>query len=219
MKKYLEIKDIFEKNKDEELAIAMAKYMKNKFSFYGIPAPRRRQIYKNFLNIEKKNKIIDWDFLNKCYENENREFQYLVYDYLLNMKKFIKYDDIPKIKYFILNKSWWDTIDFLDKVIGNIALNDSRVNDLMLEWSKNDNIWLKRVSIDYQLSFKEKTNTEYLEMILINCLGTDEFFINKSIGWSLRDYSKTNPKWVKKFIEKYKDKMDKVSIKEAIKYI
>ena len=58
-----------------------------------------------------------------------------------------------------------------------------------------------------------------LEKIIVNNFGSNEFFINKAIGWSLRDYSKTNPKWVKEFVGKYKDKMDKLSIKEASKYI
>ena len=53
----------------------------------------------------------------------------------------------------------------------------------------------------------------------MNNFGSDEFFINKAIGWALRDYSKTNPDWVRAFIDKYKDQMDKLSIKEASKYI
>lgn len=72
---------------------------------------------------------------------------------------------------------------------------------------------------NHQLCRKEKTNTELLEKIIVNNFGSNEFFINKAIGWSLRDYSKTNPKWVKEFVGKYKDKMDKLSIKEASKYI
>ena len=49
--------------------------------------------------------------------------------------------------------------------------------------------------------------------------GESEFFINKAIGWALRDYSKTNPQWVKDFIEKYKNNMASLSIREASKYI
>ena len=45
------------------------------------------------------------------------------------------------------------------------------------------------------------------------------FFINKAIGWALREYSKTNPNWVKNFVNKYKRKMNDLSIKEASKYI
>ena len=89
----------------------------------------------------------------------------------------------------------------------------------MLKWSVDDDFWLRRIAIDHQLTRKDKTDKELLKQIIINNLGSDEFFINKAIGWSLRDYSKTNPKWVKCFIEEYQDKLDKLSIKEASKYI
>ena len=70
-----------------------------------------------------------------------------------------------------------------------------------------------------QLGRKEKTNTKLLEQILVNNLNSEEFFINKAIGWALRDYSKTNPEWVRKFIQSHKENMAKLSIKEATKYI
>lgn len=219
MDKYLEIKKIFEAREDKENAIAMSKYMRNLFDFYGLPTPKRKEVYNNFIKSEKKLKKIDWEFLDKCYEDNHREFQYLVYDYLIAMNNYLIYDDIPKIKRYIKTKQWWDTIDFLNKVIGDIGLKDNRVDDLMIEWSKDEDFWIRRIAIEYQLCRKEKTNTELLEKTIVNNFNSDEFFINKAIGWALRDYSKTNPKWVKDFIEKYKDKMNKLSIKEASKYI
>ncbi len=219
MNKYIEIKRLFELHEDKEKAVSMSKYMRNMFDFYGIQTPERKEIYKDFIQNEKKNKKVDWEFLDECYLDKHREFQYLVYDYLLAMKKYLTYEDISKIENYIVTKSWWDTIDFLCKVIGHIGLKDKRVKTLMLEWSKNDNIWIKRTAIEHQLCLKNKTDTELLEKIILNCLGSDEFFINKAIGWALRDYSKTNPLWVRKFLEKYTDKMDKISINEASKYI
>ncbi|MCM1212273.1 MAG: DNA alkylation repair protein [Blautia sp.] len=219
MNKYEVIKIAFEGSADSENAIKMSKYMRDMFDFYGLPTPKRREVYSNFLKDEKKNKMIDWEFLDKCYLDNHREFQYLVYDYLLAMKQYLTYDDITKIKNFIVTKSWWDTIDFLCKVIGFIGLKDKRVKDLMLDWSISDNIWIKRTAIEHQLCLKEKTDTKLLEQIIVNCFGSDEFFINKAIGWALRDYSKTNPEWVKDFVHKYNDKMDSLSIKEASKYI
>lgn len=219
MDKYLEIKKLFEQNEDKENAIAMAKYMRNLFEFYGLATPKRKKLYKDFLKAEKKKKKIDWDFLDKCYLDSHREFQYLVSDYLITMNDYLTYDDIPKIKKYIKTKQWWDTVDFLDRVIGEIGLKDSRVDDLMLEWSCDNDFWVRRIAIDHQLCRKEKTNTELLEKILVNNFGSDEFFINKAIGWALRDYSKTNPLWVREFINKYKDKMSNLSIKEASKYI
>ena len=206
-------------HKNEEQAQKMSKYMLNKFEYIGIKTPERRKIFKNFFKEYKNEEKIDWEFVNKCWENKHREFQYIAADYLKNMKDKLTIDDIPKFKRLILEKSWWDTIDNLDMTIGTLALKDSNVNKILLEWSLDENIWLRRIAIDHQLLRKEKTNTELLEKILKNNLGQAEFFINKSIGWALRDYSKTNPEWVKNFIEKNRENMAKLSIREASKYL
>jgi len=206
-------------HKNEEQAQKMSKYMLNKFEYIGIKTPERREIFKNFFKEYKNEEKIDWEFVNKCWENKYREFQYIAADYLKNMKDKLTIDDIPKFKRLILEKSWWDTIDNLDMTIGALALKDSNVNKILLEWSIDENIWLRRIAIDHQLLRKEKTNTELLEKILKNNLGQTEFFINKAIGWALRDYSKTNPEWVKNFIEENKENMAKLSIKEASKYL
>ena len=206
-------------HKNEEQARQMSKYMLNKFEYIGIKTPERRKIFKNFFKEYKNEEKIDWEFVNKCWENKYREFQYVAADYLKNKKDKLTIDDIPNLKQLILKKSWWDTIDNLDMTIGALALKDSNMNKILLEWSIDENIWLRRIAIDHQLLRKEKTNTELLEKILKNNLGQTEFFINKAIGWALRDYSKTNPEWVKNFIEKNKEKMAKLSIKEASKYL
>ena len=207
------------RHKNEEQAQKMSKYMLNKFEYIGIKTPERRKIFKNFFKEYKNEEKIDWEFVNKCWENKYREFQYIAADYLKNMKDKLTIDDIPKFKRLILEKSWWDTVDNLDMTIGALALKDSNVNKILLEWSLDENIWLRRIAIDHQLLRKEKTNTELLEKILKNNLGQAEFFINKAIGWALRDYSKISPEWVKNFIEKNKENMAKLSIKEASKYL
>lgn len=219
MDKYNKIRILFEQNSNSEKAIKMSKYMRNKFEFYGISSPIRKSLYRDFLKEEKKSKQVDWTFLDQCFQDEHREFQYLVYDYLITLNKLLCFEDISKIENYIRNKQWWDTIDFFDQVIGFIGLSDPRVDSLMLMWSEDSNFWVRRLAIDYQLGRKEKTNTKLLEQILINNLESNEFFINKAIGWALRDYSKTNPEWVKKFIQTHNENMSKLSIKEGSKYI
>lgn len=219
MDTYFNIKTQFEKNRDEENAVKMAAYMRNLFPFYGLATPKRKSVYKDFLKNEKKKKVVNWNLLDKCYEDEYREFQYFVMDYLVTMQKFLTFDDVPNIKKYIKAKQWWDTIDGFDRIVGNIAFVDNRINDLMLDWSTDEDFWIRRIAIDHQLCRKDKTNTELLEKILINNFGSSEFFINKAIGWSLRDYSKTNPQWVRNFIEIHKEEMDKLSVREASKYL
>ncbi|MCO8193642.1 DNA alkylation repair protein [Anaerofustis sp. NSJ-163] len=214
--------DIFEvlyEKRDEENAVNMAKYMKNKFDFLGINKPELKKIEREYFKEIKNKEYIDYDFVNKCYGDSNRELQYFAIDYLINKKRYLTNEDVPFIKNLIVTKSWWDTSDMIYKLIADMALKYEDINEILISWSKDNNIWIRRVSIIHQLHRKEKTNTKLLEKIIVNNFGSDEFFINKAIGWALRDYSKTNKEWVSNFINKYKDKMSNLSIKEASKYL
>lgn len=219
MDKYTELKKRFEANRDDENAVNMAAYMRNRFSFYGLPTPTRRAVYKELLRVEKRGKVIDWDLLDKCYADEHREFQYFVYDYLSAMSGVLVYDDIFRIEKYIREKQWWDTIDFLSKVVGEIGLKDERVDKLMTAWSADGDLWVRRTAILHQLGRKGKTNTRLLETVIENNLGSHEFFVNKAIGWALRDHAKTDPDWVRAFVQMHRDEMDKLSVKEAGKYL
>jgi len=207
-----------EKNKNAEQAKKMSAYMKNKFVFLGIPKPKLNEIIKPYIKEGKKHEL-DWKFVNICWEKDYREAQYFAVEYLESLIKLLTDDDLPNLKKLIITKSWWDTTDSIDAIIGKIVLNYKKLEKEMLKWSKDENIWIRRVAIDFQLQYKEKTNQKLFEQIIVNNFGTDEFFINKAIGWSLREYSKTNKKWVKDFINKYKDRLHKLSIKEASKYL
>ena len=173
-------------------AVAMKAYMKNKFEFLGVKTSARRKLAKTFFK-QHTDSVIDWNFINEAWNNPYRELQYAALDYLDSRKKLLTSSDLPRLKKLAQTKSWWDTIDFLDRLVGSI--------------------------IDHQLLRKEKTDTEFLEKILVNNLGQTEFFINKAIGWALRDYSKTNPDWVRDFIERYRAEMAALSIREGSKYL
>lgn len=204
---------------DTARALDMSRYMENRFPFFGIQAPIRDEICKPYFKDVKKEKKIDWDFVEYCWQHEKRECQYVAAHYLKGMQKFLEITDFEKLKKLVIKKSWWDTVDILDRIIGSLIYRDETLKKEILKWSVDDNIWLRRVAIDHQLLRKEKTDTDLLEKILVNNLNHTEFFINKAIGWALRDYSKTNPQWVKDFIEKYKNNMASLSIREASKYI
>ena len=208
-----------EENRNELLAVSMERYMQDKFRFSGVRGTTRTEIYKKYFPEARKSKVIDWNFIETCWNKEEREFQYVVVYYLKAMQKFLKREDISRLKYLIVTKSWWDTVDLLAKVVGSLVIRIEGYDQIMLEWSKDSNIWLRRVAILHQLSFKEKVDEIILDKILVNNLGDSEFFINKAIGWALRDYSKSNPEWVTKFIEKNRENMANLSLREASKYL
>ena len=217
--KLLDLITDLEENRNELIAESMSKYMQDKFRFLGVRGATRTEIYKKYFPNARKSKIIDWGFVESCWNKEEREFQYVVVYYLKAMQKFLKREDISRLKYLIVTKSWWDTVDLLAKVVGSLVIRIEGYDQIMLEWSKDSNIWLRRVAILYQLSLKDKVDEIILDKILVNNLGDNEFFINKAVGWALRDYSKYNPEWVREFIKKNKDNMANLSIREAGKYI
>ena len=217
----MKVEDIFQGLKEvanPEDAIHMKAYMKDQLEFLGVKTPVRRKLSKVFF---KKNSslAIDWKFIHQAWENPYREMQYVVLDYLQLKQKALTPSDLPKIKKLAQTKPWWDTIDFLCRSVGYISLHYPETKKIVLDWSRDKDFWLRRIAIEHQLLQKEETDVQLLEQILINNLNQTEFFINKVIGWALRDYSKTNPDWVLEFIEKYKDKLSKLSIKEGSKYL
>lgn len=225
----------FRQHKNEENAEKQAAYLRHQFEFIGLKTPERRLLSKDFLKEKKADKQIDWELVFEFWNLPEREFQYLALDYLHQMKKWLIFDDMEKIKKLTVSKSWWDTVDALDELVGQLLLtgreqateNDStayeQVKSLVKEWAQVENFWIRRIAIDCQLSFKNQTDLELLSYnIEKNLLGSsfaDEFFITKAIGWALRDLAKTNSAWVRKFIEEHENKMSKLSIREASKHL
>lgn len=225
----------FRQHKNEENAEKQAAYLRHQFEFIGLKTPERRLLAKDFLKEKKADKQIDWELVFEFWNLPEREFQYLALDYLHQMKKWLIFDDMEKIKKLTVSKSWWDTVDALDELVGQLLLtgrkqateNDStayeQVKTLVKEWAQAENFWIRRIAIDCQLSFKNQTDLELLSYnIEKNLLGSsfaDEFFITKAIGWALRDLAKTNSAWVIKFIEEHENKMAKLSIREASKHL
>lgn len=163
--------------------------------------------------------IIDWNFVQECWQQEEREFQYVATDYLNDMQTYLKKDDINHLKKLITTKSWWDSVDALVKRVGYLQTQYPELKETIIEWSVSDNLWLRRVAIIHQLSMKEATDTQLLTRTIMNNLGSNEFFINKAIGWALRDYARINEEWVKNFLRQYQTELAPLSIREASKHI
>ena len=163
----------------------------------GLTANKRREIQNTFfqnLEIKDLNK-----FIYSLWNLNKRDYQYLGQELLyLNHKNF-KIEDIKLFEYMIINKPWWDTIDFLSpKILGKyFKLYPKEIEKKTQKWILSNNIWLKRSAILFQLKYKETLNTDLLIRIIVPLSNSKEFFINKAIGWILREYGKTNKEYLK----------------------
>ncbi|MHB8073786.1 DNA alkylation repair protein [Desulfosporosinus fructosivorans] len=209
----------FYDHRNQDQGTKMSAYMKDHFQYLGMQKPLRSELQKEFFKQAKKQKMIDWDFIFMLWDLPEREFQYLALDYILALKNNLLKADIDRIKLLIINKSWWDSVDVLASNITGIlcAKHQEIVQSHILSWAESDNIWLARVSILFQLKYKENTDAELLKFIITRNSNSKEFFINKAIGWALREYSKTDKEWVKSFL--VCNTLNTLSVREASKYL
>jgi len=220
MKNFIELLEIeFIKNSNKENAINQKAYMRNQFDFFGISSPIRKNIQKEFLKKNYPQKIELEKIIVDLWHKPQREYQYFSQELLYKFVKKFKKKDIEFLEFMIINKSWWDTIDFIvPKLVGEYFKQYSKQrNQIIKKWIKSQNIWLQRSAIIFQLNYKEKLDKNFLEFIIKSLLGSDEFFINKSIGWILRNYGKINPSWVIDFVEK--TNLSSLSRREALRII
>jgi 3-methyladenine DNA glycosylase AlkD len=211
----------FIENSNADNAVAMSKYMKNNFHFYGIKTDNRRQILKaiwaeNQKEVTENTREIALTLFSK---NE-RELQYCALEILIkNLKNNYIKEDILIIEKLIITKSWWDTVDVIAKFILGDYLRKfpSETNTVIFRFSNSENMWLNRSAILFQLGYKEVTDFELLKSICEKHKNSTEFFIQKAIGWALREYAKINPLAVQDFV--HNTNLKKLSSKEALKNI
>ena len=149
----------------------------------------------------------------------SKEFQYFAQDFTLKYSKQVEQQDIELFAYMISHKSWWDTVDFIaTKLVGNYFKQFPEQRDYYVQkWLDSQNIWLQRSAVLFQLKYKNDLDTELLTLIIKSLQPSNEFFINKAIGWILREYSRSNPAWVQDFVAQ--NQLSKLSAREALRLL
>jgi 3-methyladenine DNA glycosylase AlkD len=215
----LTLETAFAANKKPENAFAMAKYMKNNFPFFGIKTEERRRIFKEIWKQNKQEVTANARAIAlELYTKPKREFQYCAIEILIKELKgnYIK-EDIQLIEKLILNNSWWDSVDTIAKyILGEYLLEfPLETKNVIERFSKSDDMWLNRSAILFQLGYKQKTNPDFLFSECLKQSHSKEFFIQKAIGWALREYAKSNPEDVQEFLKT--NTLKPLSKKEALK--
>ena len=215
------LKDWFEKHANPSQAAPMKRYMRDQFEYLGIKTPQNKALLKQFVSEHGLPPMEHLDvILRELWSLPQREFQYLAMSLLSRFEKKLEPNFVTTLEYLIVTKSWWDTVDALAS--HPIGTHFKRYPDIkkkyLNKWRKSDNIWLRRTTLLFQLGYKQETDFDLLCEIINENLGSEEFFINKAIGWALRQYAHTNPGPVKKFVKATKE-LNPLSRREALKNI
>lgn len=207
----------FRQHQNDENRPAMEAYMQNKFTFLGIKAPERNNLLKQFRMINGEppnlNSIQDiWDL-------KEREFQYIALAFLDRQHKKAEIERIKLYEQLVVEKSWWDTVDTIaGRLISFHFLKyPELIDEYANKWINDQNMWLNRVALLFQMKFKEKTDQERLFRYCKSMSQSKEFFIQKAIGWALREYSYIDPTAVEFFINQ--TELSPLSRREGLKQI
>ncbi len=201
-------------------AFQMEKYMRNKFKFFGLKSPLRKQLQQNIIKQTGYPTINDIEYIViNFWNSDERELQYFAMNLLQKKLKEFDKNIIDVLENLIQKKSWWDTIDVISpNLVGKLFLNDKKLqNKYITKWINSNNFWFKRSAIISQLRYKDKTDFNLLKELIFITKDDDEFFVQKAIGWALREYSKHSPKEVKQFIKTAN--LKPLSAREGLKYI
>lgn len=213
---------IFENNADSETAVMMKKYMKDRFDFLGIKKPLRSSLQKPFIDSNKKYNIDRIMITAKTLALiPYREYYYSGTDLLqVSINKMDITHMYEMTESTISIRPWWDSVDAINITIKKwfSTGNNSLYLDEFMKYSMNHkSMWANRISILCQLNMKDRLRTDLLEMAIDRFRDSDEFFLQKAIGWILREYSKYNAQYVQEYLSG--NTLKPLSVREASKYI
>lgn len=214
-----EISTIYKANADPSNAEGAKAYLLHQFEFYGIKTPLRRNLCKAFYATHP---ILCHDDLaiivKESFGQPQRELHYFAIELVGHHKKLWSKKTLSLVEWMITHKSWWDSVDSTNShVISKFFLKyPAHIETFTQKWNRSNNNWLKRMSILFQLTYKNKTNTKLLTKYIEHCINEEDFFIRKAIGWALRAYAYTDAKWVIHFVKTH-PQLSPLSVREALK--
>lgn len=208
----------FKLNTNNKIAIEQSAYMRNQFQFFGIKTTERRSLQQTFLAKEMLPDKKELEgIIHTLWKQSQRECHYFAQELAFKYIKQLEKHDINLYEFMVVNQSWWDTVDVIaTKLMGAYFKEFPEQKEIYVtKWLKSGNMWLQRCALLFQLKYKNETDLTLLSNTINALLGSKEFFINKAIGWILREYSRTNPEWVITFAEN--TALSPLSKKEALR--
>ncbi len=211
------LQGFFAQNADAGEAQGMADYMKNRFVFFGIKAPLRKQLGKQFIKQHGLPADVEAT-VRELWKLPQREVHYFAQELCGKLAKKAPPERLGLYEELITTHSWWDSIDYISQHLCGVHLlvYPELKTKAVKKWVKSNNIWLMRTALLFQMPYKKQTDEKLLFDLCREMAAEEDFFVRKAIGWALRQYARTEPRRVKEFVEK--TALSPLSRKEALKH-
>ncbi|HLO62738.1 MAG TPA: DNA alkylation repair protein [Azonexus sp.] len=207
---------------DPQRAPAMQAYMRGQFEFFGIPTRARRQAVAALVRPRQTAGELLAN-AKALWAMPERECQYVAVDLLARQHRTLGMGDIPAILDLAQAKPWWDSVDGLASVVGDVVrvarIADASAQQVMDAALRHDNLWVRRIAMLHQLGWRGDTDRERLFGYTLALAGEADFFIRKAIGWALRDFARHEPQVVIDFLNGAGRGLSALSRREAGKHL
>ena len=87
----------------------------------------------------------------------------------------------------------------------------------VVRWTRKENPWVRRGALLATLaSTRLDREWEFLERVALPLVEDPDYFVQKGLGWMLRECAHHNPREVITFIQKHKDRMRRSTVTNAV---
>lgn len=210
---------------DPARAPAMQAYMKSAMPYMGVASADMRRVSKSVFAGLHYGNADDWraDILGIWRNARFREEYYAAIE-LASMRyarAFQRMDALPMYREMIESGAWWDTTDAIapNRLWNILEADRDAMRKAMLLWAHDDNMWIRRSAILVQLKAKAKMDLGLLHACIEPSLDSKQFFLRKAIGWVLRQYARTDPEEVRRYVAANEERLSPLSKREALKHL
>jgi 3-methyladenine DNA glycosylase AlkD len=208
---------------DGAQAVPMRAYMLDQFAFLGIRARPRREALRSLPKLSQWGAPALLALSEKLWDLPEREFQYVAVDLLAKHHRQLGPQSLEQLLQLVQRKPWWDTVDGLAGVVGDILLrarpDQPDVQRAMDACLRHPSMWVRRVAMLHQLGWRAQVDEARLLHYALTLANESDFFIRKAIGWALRDHARTRPEAVRAFLAQHADRLSGLTRREAGKHM
>lgn len=207
---------------DPVKAAGMRAYMKTQMPFYGVQKPGRVPILRVLVADFPPADHEEYEALVLgLWQLPHREEKYLALGVARSHRRFVVPDSLPLYRRLIVEGAWWDLVDEVATKLVRVLVTSypEEVWNEVESWVDDPSLWLRRAAVLSQIGAKEQTDAARLFRFCRKVASEKEFFIRKAVGWALREYSRTDPDAVARFVQAHRSELSPLSVREASKHM
>jgi 3-methyladenine DNA glycosylase AlkD len=210
---------------DPVKAEVQQRYMKSAMPYHGLAAPELKHLLRPRLREFAPPDRATWERTVRAFWDgaTHREEWYAAIA-LARHRSAHAWQDVNTLdlhRHLVATGAWWDVVDeTAQHLVGACLLADrDRVTPVLRGWAADDDLWVRRTAVICQLGHGDRVDLGLLTFAIERNLDDRSFWLRKAIGWALRQHARTDPAWVRGYVDSLGDQLSPLSRREATKHL